>query len=201
MLTKLPLRQSFRFTDRSRRSEFCWIRSYRLILKTPLSTSVGRFWSRAYVTFTSRNISDTSLGSAFRNLYSIFFFYSFFLSLQVLCTWSERLDVSSFASEWLFPHSQPLVRTRSSTQGHPVEVALGWVAAVQLSVPLLTSLYLYPARAATRLVDPCSAQISGESATPYCHVLSNRSLRHAYVRSLFWFWHRRSLFMIFKAET
>lgn len=44
--------------------------------------------------------------------------------------WSERLDASSFASEWLFPHSQPLVRTRLSRQEHSVEITLGWVAAV-----------------------------------------------------------------------
>lgn len=115
-------------------------------LKWYFNHTSALFWS-CRPTFTSRKISDTSLGSAFRNLYSIFFFYSFFLSLEVLGMWSGRLDASSFASEWLYPHSQPLVQTRLSRQEHPVKVTLGWVAAVELPPPLFTSgLYIPGAR-------------------------------------------------------
>lgn len=57
----------------------------KLVLAKPgqYHSAPGLIWSYN-PTFTSRNTSDTSLGSAFRNLHFIFFFYSFFLSLGVL---------------------------------------------------------------------------------------------------------------------
>lgn len=48
----------------------------------------------------SRSMSDTSLGSAFRNIkLAIFFFCSFFLCWLVLCMWNVVRFVSSSASQ------------------------------------------------------------------------------------------------------
>lgn len=53
-----------------------------------------------FITFMSRSMSDTSLGSAFRNIkLAIFFFYSFFLCSLVLCMWKVVRFVSSSASQ------------------------------------------------------------------------------------------------------
>lgn len=124
------------------------------------------FYAKCQITFTIRSISGTSFDSAFRNLYSIFFFYSFFFSLEVLCMWSERLVASSFASEGLFTPNQPLservFRFKHIKKEPP---RLGRRRAVNCLVFVYIE-SLYRARAKTRLVSFHKSHISVESATP-----------------------------------
>lgn len=153
-------------------------RTLSLVLNPPFNG----VYDRISPTFTNRNICDTSRGSAFRSLKSIFFFYSFFLSYEVLCMWSERWAASSFASQWLFP-----ALSLWSRRARPQQTSRHVIARGSSARPLFTSTLIYGARALTGLAGARSSRVSGQSEKRFRHLfVQSRSRKYSRDQLCFW---------------